>query len=200
MPPYAYPADSGFRHFLQRKMRALGSQAQECLESGHGCLSAVETKDKFIEIILQVFCIDTVMSAVEPGLQITEYPMNGQGVGFGMVELVTIPSHCACGIPFPLIGINLGSQLHIIRQEATNGNFIRPFGFSQPESTGSLHVIAMLIGVDEDFHGSKNQRTMLRATPLPLLPGTGPPMRTSSASTRPRRRLRLASTIPRRKR
>ena len=144
-------------------MRALGSQAQECLESCHGCLSAVETKDKFIEIILQVFCVDTVMSAVEPGLQITEYPVNVQGVGFVMVELVTIPSHCACGIPFPLIGINLGSQLHIVRQEATNGNFIRPFGFSQPEPTCSLHVIAMLVSVDEDFHDSKNQRTMFGA-------------------------------------
>jgi hypothetical protein len=90
-------------------MRALGSQAQECLESCHGCLSAVETKDEFIEIILQVFCSDTVMSAVEPGLQITEYPMNVQGVGFGMVELVMIPSHCVCGIPFPLIGIPVTS-------------------------------------------------------------------------------------------
>ena len=72
-------------------MRTLGSQAQECLESCHRCLSAVETKDKFIEIILQVFCIDTVMSAVQPGLQIAEDPMNVQGMGFGMVELVTIP-------------------------------------------------------------------------------------------------------------
>jgi hypothetical protein len=126
-------------------------------------LSTVETKDKFIEIILQVFCIDTVMSAVQPGLQIAEDPMNVQGMGFGMVELVTIPSHGIFGIPSPLIGINFGSQFHILRQEATNGNFIRPFGFGQPEPTCSLHVIAMLIGIDEDFHGSKNQRTMLRA-------------------------------------
>ena len=112
---------------------------------------------------MQVFCIDTVMSAVQPGLQIAKDPMNVQGVGFGMVELVTIPSHCVFGIPFPLIGINFGSQLHIIRQEATNGNFICPFGFSQPEPTCSLHVIAMLISIDEDFHGSKNQHTMFRA-------------------------------------
>ena len=53
-------------------MRTLGSQAQECLESCHRCLSAVETKDKFIEIVLQVLCIDTVMTAVQPGLQIAE--------------------------------------------------------------------------------------------------------------------------------
>src|ERR1700704_5244710 len=70
-------------------MRTLGSQAQESLESCHVCFSAVETKDKFIKIILQVFCIDTVMSAVQPGLQIAKDPMNVQGVGFGMVELVT---------------------------------------------------------------------------------------------------------------
>jgi len=87
-------------------MRTLGSQAGECLESCHGCLSAVETKDKFIEIILQVFCIDTVMSAVQLGLQIAEDPMNVQGLGFGMPELVTIPSHCIFGIPSPLIGTN----------------------------------------------------------------------------------------------
>ena len=144
-------------------MRTLGSQPQECLESCHGCLSAVETKDKFIEIILQVFCIDTVMSAVEPGLQIAKDPMNVQGVGFGMMELVTIPSHCVLGIPSPLIGINFGSQFHIIRQEATNGNFIRPFGLSQPEPTCSLHIIAMFISIGEDFHGPENQRTMFRA-------------------------------------
>ena len=144
-------------------MRTLGSQAQECLERCHGCFSAVETKDKFIEIILQVFRIDTVMSAVQPGLQIAEDPMNVQGVGFGMVELVTIPSHCVFGIPFPLIGIDFGSQFHIVRQEATNGNFIRPFGFSQPEPTCSLHVITVLISIDEDFYGSKNQHPMFRA-------------------------------------
>ena len=116
-------------------MRTLGSPTQERLESCHGCLSAVEAKDKFIEIILQVFCIDTVMSAVQPGLQIAEDPMNVQGMGFRMVELVTIPSHCVFGIPSPLIGINFGSRFHITRQEATNGSFIRPSGFSQPEPT-----------------------------------------------------------------
>ena len=63
-------------------MRTLGSQAHECLESCHRRLSAVETKDKFIEIILQVFCIDTVVSAVQPGFKIAEDPMNVQGMGF----------------------------------------------------------------------------------------------------------------------
>ena len=89
--------------------------------------------------------------------------MNVQGMGFGMVKLVTIPSHRIFGISSPLIGINFGSQFHILRQEATNGNFIRPFGFGQPEPIGSLHVIAMLIGIDEDFHGSKNQHPVFRA-------------------------------------
>ena len=182
-------------------MRTLSSQAQECLESCHGCSSAVETKDKFVEIILQVFCVDTVMSAVQPGLQIAKDPMNVQGAGFGMVEFVSIPSHCAFGISLPLIGINFGSWFHIIRQEATNGNFIRSLGFNQPEPTCSLHVIAMLISVDEHFHSSKNQPTMCRARHSSAsLPGTGPPMKTSSTSTRPRRRLRLALTIPRRRR
>ena len=144
-------------------MRTLSSQAQECLESCHGCSSAVETKDEFVEIVLQVFCVDTVMSAVQPGLQIVKDPMNVQGAGFGMVEFVSIPSQCAFGIPLPLIGINFGSWFHIIRQEATNGNFIRSLGFNQPEPTCSLHVIAMLISVDEHFHSSKNQPTMCRA-------------------------------------
>ena len=78
-------------------MRTLGGQAQESLESCHGRFPAVETKDKFIEIVLQVFCIDTVVSAVQPGLQIAEDPMNVQGMGFGMVKLVTIPSHRTFG-------------------------------------------------------------------------------------------------------
>ena len=70
---------------------------------------------------MQVFRIDTVMSAVQPGLQIAEDPMNVQGVGFGMVELVTIPSHCVFGIPFPLIGINFGSQFHASAPSPGNG-------------------------------------------------------------------------------
>jgi hypothetical protein len=81
-------------------MGTLGSQAQECLKRCHGCFSAVETKDKFIEIISQVFRIDTVMSTVQPGLQIAEDPMNVQGVGFGMVELVTIPLIAFLEYPF----------------------------------------------------------------------------------------------------
>jgi hypothetical protein len=118
-------------------MRTLGSQAQECLESFHRRLSAVETKDKFIEIILQVFCIDTVMSAVQPGLQIAEDPMNVQGMGFWMVEFVTISSHCVFGIPFPLIGIDFGCQFHIVREEVTNGNFTGRSKRSLPRSGAS---------------------------------------------------------------
>ena len=86
--------------FSSEKHEDVECQAQECLESCHGCSSAVETKDKFVEIVLQVFCVDTVMSAVQPGLQIAKDPMNVQGAGFGMVEFVSIPSQCAFGIPF----------------------------------------------------------------------------------------------------
>jgi hypothetical protein len=39
-------------------------------------------------------------------LQIAEDPRNVQGMGFGMLGLVTIPSHCIFGIPSPLIGTN----------------------------------------------------------------------------------------------
>jgi hypothetical protein len=105
-------------------------------------------------------------------------------MGFGMVELVTIPSHGIFGIPSPLIGINFGSQFHILRQEATNGNFIRPFGLSQPEPTCSLHIIAMFISIGEDFHGPENQRTMFRARHSSAFAGHRPLMKTSSASDR----------------
>jgi hypothetical protein len=51
----------------------LGGHAKEGLKSGHGCLAPVKTKDKFIEVILQIFGINAMMSAIEPGFEVGVY-------------------------------------------------------------------------------------------------------------------------------
>jgi hypothetical protein len=59
----AYPSDSGSVIFFRETMITLGSQAQECWKAAMGVFRR---------------STDTVMSAVEPGLQIANDPVNGR--------------------------------------------------------------------------------------------------------------------------
>ena len=63
MPGNAYPADSGSVIFFRETMITLGSKAQECWKAAMGVFRR---------------STDTVMSAVQPGLQIASGPMNGR--------------------------------------------------------------------------------------------------------------------------
>jgi hypothetical protein len=66
-------------------MISLGRQAQQGLERRHRCMPTVKAEYKFIKVMSQVFGIDAVMSAIEPGFEIAEGAVNMQGMGFRVV-------------------------------------------------------------------------------------------------------------------
>src|SRR3990172_5256950 len=52
------------------------SNPQERLESGHRCFPAVEEKDEFVKVGLQILRIDSMMSTIEPRFKIAKSPVD----------------------------------------------------------------------------------------------------------------------------
>jgi len=52
------------------------SDPQERLKSGHRCSPAVEAKDEIVKVDVQVLGIDSMISTIEPGFEITESPVD----------------------------------------------------------------------------------------------------------------------------
>jgi hypothetical protein len=67
-------------------------------------MSAVKAENKFIQVMSQVFGINAVVSAIEPGFEIAEGAVNMQGVGFWGVSFMAITCQRSLGITSPSIG------------------------------------------------------------------------------------------------
>jgi len=52
------------------------SDPQERLESGHRCFPAVEAKDEFVKVGLQILWIDSMMSTIELRFEIAKSPVD----------------------------------------------------------------------------------------------------------------------------
>ena len=140
----------------------LCGQSEQRLERGHGSLTPVKTKHEFIEIILQVFGINAMMSSVEPRLEVTQSPVNVKGLGFGMMEIVSIACQGRRRVPLPLIGGDFTARFHVFLQKATDGGRIGTLGHGQAQPSGFFHIAAMLVGIGDHLHRAKDQRAVLR--------------------------------------
>ena len=71
-------------------MISLACQAQQGLKCSHWRFPAIKSKNKFIEVMLQVFGINAVVSSIEPSFEVPEGTMNMQRVGFGVMKFMAI--------------------------------------------------------------------------------------------------------------
>ena len=86
-------------------MISLACQTQQGLERRQRRIPAVKTEYKFIAVVLQVFWLHAVVSAMEPSFAVAAGALNMPGVGFGSVQFMAITCPRGFGITLPAIGI-----------------------------------------------------------------------------------------------
>ena len=92
------------------------SVPHERLESGHRCFPAVEAKDEFAKVGLQILRIKSMMSAIEPRFEIAKSQVEVRSPHSWILP-VPIFRKCRFGVPSPPVGPNHRDLLDILHQK-----------------------------------------------------------------------------------
>jgi hypothetical protein len=114
----------------ERHRLFVGSNAQQSLKRGHGCLTAVETEDVLIKISCEILWFHPVMCTGEPSFEIRKHPMNVGRHEMSPLRaannlfVMVVPLHRGFRVTPPTVRANLRSWFHILIQKAADSFFI----------------------------------------------------------------------------
>ncbi len=130
---------------------------QESLESGHRCFPAIETEDKFVEVSLQVFWVNSMMRTIEPCLEIAESPVNVRRPRSWRLPVAIVRKR-GFGVPFPAIGPNRRSFGCILHQKLPYRLLISLSCNGQADTACPLCSFSTFVDIADHFNSPENQR------------------------------------------
>ena len=144
----------------------LTGEPKQRLEGRHGCTAPVEPEDELVEVMGQVFPAHAAVSAPEPRLEVSEYPMDPREQCRGLLghslsrRPMIIPTLLERRISLPAVRPNRAPRRHGCFDEPDQRPARHVRRHAEPNSAGAAAT---------NFHGSDDDRLA-----LPLHPPPGP--------------------------
>src|SRR5580658_7880896 len=160
---------------VSRRSR-MGGNPQNRMKRGHRIESAIEPKNKFVEVCLQMLWFYTpMMSTIQPSLQIAENKMDHRQVCLSLVgiatkrqEVMAVSHFWEPRIAGPSIGSHSSASGHVVFDKASK-HFGAPIGDDakpQPPRVNAAPMLLAILLARADFDGADDESLMMNAAPF----------------------------------